>query len=114
MSFRSVDGRLFLNGNVEFPLPDPPAEEAGDAEVEDQGQKGFNYRSEPIGAVFDPQGSPYTLDKPEPATPVWHAAVGQKVRFHVIGALDKPRQYSFTIHGVVWPDHPSPAAATRS
>jgi hypothetical protein len=53
--------RLYLNGNPGFPLPDPP-EEAGEAEKEDQGQKGFNYRSEPIGPDFDPKGSPYTLN----------------------------------------------------
>ena len=40
--------RLFLNGNQRFPLPDPPDEEAGEAEHEDQGQKGINYRSEPV------------------------------------------------------------------
>ena len=28
--------------------------------------------------------------------------VDPKVRFHLIGPLDKPRQYSFTIHGVAW------------
>jgi hypothetical protein len=30
---------------------------------------------------------------------------GRKVRFHLVGALDKPRAYSFTIHGVTWPEH---------
>jgi manganese oxidase len=97
--------RLFLHGNVGFPLPDPPDEEAGEAEAEDQGQKGVNYRSEPIGPVFDPKGSPYSLARPDPATPVWHVNAGQRVRLHVVGALDKPRQYSFTVHGVVWPEH---------
>ncbi|MGY1695652.1 multicopper oxidase domain-containing protein [Geodermatophilus sp. SYSU D00814] len=98
--------RLFLNadGRPGFPLPDPPAEEAGDAEKEDQGQKGFNYRTEPIGSVFDPRGSDYSLDK-TPATPVWQVPAGRKVRFHLVGALDKPRAYSFTIHGVTWPEH---------
>ena len=50
-------------------------------------------------------GSPYTLAKPDPATPVWHVPVGQKVHFHLVGSHDKPRQYSFTIHGVIWPVH---------
>jgi hypothetical protein len=97
--------RLYLNGNPGFPLPDPPEEEAGEAEKEDQGQKGFNYRSEPIGPDFDPKGSPYALNNPAPATPVWHVPTGRKVRLHLVGALDKPRQYSFTIHGVAWPEH---------
>ncbi|MEX5303268.1 multicopper oxidase domain-containing protein [Kocuria sabuli] len=97
--------RLFLNNNGKpgFPLPDPP-EEVGEAEKEDQGQKGFNYRAEPIGPIFDPRGSDYSLHK-EPATPVWEVPAGRKVRFHLVGALDKPRAYSFTIHGVTWPEH---------
>ena len=97
--------RLFLNGNTGFPLPDPPDEPAGEAEKEDQGQKGFNYRSEPIGPTFDPRGSPYTLENPAPATPVWNVPAGSEVRLHLVGATDKPRQYSFTIHGVAWPEH---------
>jgi hypothetical protein len=97
--------RLYLNGNPGFPLRDPPEEEAGEAEKEDQGQKGFNYRSEPIGPKFDPKGSPYTLNNPAPATPVWQVPACRKVRMHLVGALDKPRQYSFTIHGVAWPEH---------
>jgi hypothetical protein len=97
--------RLYLNGNPGFPLRDPPEEEAGEAEKEDQGQKGFNYRSEPIGPKLDPKGSPYTLNNPAPATPVWKVPACRKVRVHLVGALDKPRQYSFTIHGVAWPEH---------
>jgi hypothetical protein len=98
--------RLFLNANGRpgLPLPDPPEEAAGEAEKEDQGQKGFNYRTEPIGPIFDPRGSDYSLDK-EPATPIWHVPAGRKVRFHLVGALDKPRAHSFTIHGVAWPEH---------
>ncbi len=98
--------RLFLNANGKrgFPLPDPPEEEAGDAEKEDQGQKGFNYRTEPIGPIFDPRGSDYTLDR-QPATPIWHVPAGRKVRFHLVGAVDKPRAHSFTVHGVAWPEH---------
>ena len=96
--------RLFLNGNPGFPLPDPPEEPAGDAEKEDQGQKGFNYRTEPVGPVFDPEGSPYTLLKPDPATPVWHVPAGARVKLHLVGACDKPRHHSFTVHGVAWPE----------
>lgn len=98
--------RLFLNANGRpgFPLPDPPEEAAGEAEKEDQGQKAFNYRTEPIGPIFDPRGSDYSLNK-EPATPIWHVPAGRKVRFHLVGALDKPRAHSFTIHGVTWPEH---------
>ena len=97
--------RLFMKGpgtNVGFPLPDPPHEEAGEGEKEDQGQKGFNYHTESLGPVFDPQGNPYTSLKPDPATPVWHVPKGAKVRLHLVGACDKPRHHSFTVHGVAW------------
>ncbi len=29
---------------------------------------------------------------------------GQKVQLHLVGACDKPRQHSFTVHGVTWPE----------
>jgi hypothetical protein len=70
-------------------------------EKEDQGQKGFNYRSEIVG-VFDPGSPTDILGIADPATPVWKVPVGEKVRFHLVGAADKPRNYSFTIHGVAW------------
>ena len=100
--------RLFLNGvdggGVSFPLPDPPSEGPGEGEKEDQGQKGFNYRTEPLGPVFDPQGHSYTALREDPATPVWCVHQGAEVRLHLVGADDKPRHRSFTIHGVAWPE----------
>jgi manganese oxidase len=46
---------------------------------------------------------------------------GRRVRFHLVGALDKPRAYSFTIHGVAWPEHrfqpqsgPAPIVSSES
>jgi hypothetical protein len=96
--------RLFVNGNERIPLPDPPPDPGEqEAEHEDQGQKGINLRSEPRG-TFDPRNSAWTLDEPNPATPVWYVPRGRRVRFHLIGALDKPRAYSFTVHGVSWPE----------
>jgi manganese oxidase len=97
--------RLFMKGagtNFGFPLPDPPDEPAGEGEKEDQGQKGFNYRSEPISPIFDPQGNPYTHLRPDPATPIVHVPEGAEVRLHLVGACDKPRHHSFTVHGVAW------------
>ncbi|HEX8441160.1 multicopper oxidase domain-containing protein [Archangium sp.] len=96
--------RLYLHGNVNFPLPNEPGDGPNAADAEDQGQKGFNYRSEPIGPLFSPTGGEASLADPTPATPVWYVPVGRQVRFHLVGALDKPRNYSFTIHGVTWPE----------
>jgi manganese oxidase len=39
---------------------------------------------------------------PNPATPVFDIPTGSRVRFHLVGGADKPRNYSFTIHGHAW------------
>ncbi len=101
--------RLYLNGNVNFPIPDAPAGVGEDeTDPEDQGQKGFNYRTEPIGSNTKPDGNPAPLGdwlaNPNPATPIWRVPVGKQVQFHLVGACDKPRNHSFTIHGVTWPE----------
>ena len=101
--------RLYLNGNVNFPIPDIPADPGEDEpDTEDQGQKGFNYRTEPVGPNDEPRcdcgNSRDWLANPNPATPVWCVPVGKTVRFHLVGACDKPRNHSFTIHGVTWPE----------
>ena len=100
--------RLFMKGpgtSFGFPLPDPPDVPAGEGEKEDQGQKGFNYHTEPIGPVFDPLGNPYTRLRPDPETPIVHVQKGAEVRLHLVGACDKPRHHSFTVHGVAWKEH---------
>ncbi|HEX8199425.1 MAG TPA: cupredoxin domain-containing protein, partial [Isosphaeraceae bacterium] len=101
--------RLYLNGNPAFPIPDePPGAGEDRADHEDQGQKGLNYRTEPVGPNTSPDGTPAPagnwLANPDPATPVWHVPAGRLVRFHLVGACDKPRNHSFTIHGVTWPE----------
>jgi hypothetical protein len=90
--------RLFLRGNTYLPIADePPMAFDDEPDHEDRGQKGFNYRSEPVGP-------PNWLNRPAAsiATPVWRVPVNQPVRFHLVGAMDKPRNQSFTIHGVAW------------
>jgi hypothetical protein len=103
--------RHFLRGNLNMPISDePPAPGEDDVDHEDQGQKAFNYRSEPIERH---------LDNPAPATPIFNVPANANVRLHLIGAGDKPRQHSFTVHGVTWPDHEhlgddSPRVASES
>jgi hypothetical protein len=106
--------RLYWNGDTRQPLPDPPAEEGG-PDYEDQGQKGFSYGSEPRGPHFDTRGRPdlpphewLRTPNPKPATwpatPLWHVHAGSCVHLHLVGACDKPRNHSFTVHGVGWPE----------
>ena len=93
----------------------------GRLDKEDQGQKGFNYRSEPVGPNVDPNFDPKAdvapgewpsqehplgdwLSNPAPATPVFIVPEKSKVHLHLVGACDKPRNHSFTVHGVSWPE----------
>ena len=111
--------RLFLYGHVHHPIADePPGTGETQIDHEDQGQKGFNYRSEPVGPNVDhmynpndgtapgewPAGAPIGdwLSNPAPATPVFVAPTRRRFRLHLIGALDKPRNQSFTVHGLAW------------
>jgi hypothetical protein len=100
--------RLFLRGNPLMPIADEPAgshDANEELDHEDQGQKGFNYRSEPVGPAVGPEGSAIDwLDIDDPATPVWRVPVDRPVRMHLVGALDKPRNQSVTVHGVAWPE----------
>jgi hypothetical protein len=103
--------RHFLRGNLNMPISDePPSPGEDQVDHEDQGQKAFNYRSEPIERH---------LSNPAPATPIFNVPANGHVRMHLIGAGDKPRQHSFTVHGVAWPDHDylgdeSPIVASES
>ncbi|MDQ3434297.1 MAG: multicopper oxidase domain-containing protein [Actinomycetota bacterium] len=98
--------RLFLNGNLGFPAPDIPADPGeGRADHEDQGQKGFNYRTEPTGP-------PRWLDLDDPATPTWTVPAGANVRLHLVTAADKPRGHTFTVHAHTWPGWPHMGSAS--
>ena len=94
--------RFFWYGDDGSPLPDePPGPDEDAPDPEDQGHKAFNYRSEPMG-------EPCWMHIPHPATPVFvlppSAAGGTPARlfFRLAVAADKPRQYSFTVHGHTW------------
>jgi hypothetical protein len=112
--------RLYLHGNIYSPVADaPPGAGEDELDKEDQGQKGFNYRSEPVGPNVDPSFNPEAgiapgewptqehpsgdwLTNATPATPIFMVPVENTVRLHLVGACDKPRNHSFTVHGVAW------------
>jgi hypothetical protein len=88
--------RLYFYGNPAFPIPDVPPDPGEDRpDPEDQGQKGFNYRSEPVG-------EPTWLHLSSPATPVFNVPAGADLAFRLIVGADKPRNHSFTIHDHTW------------
>ena len=107
MTLLLQDGlRHFVRGNIYSPVADEPSGFGEDEpDHEDQGQKGFNYRSEPVGPAVDHTNigqSKAWLANPAPSTPVFNVPENSCVRLHLIGATDKPRNQSFTVHGVVW------------
>lgn len=87
--------RYYLHGNPNLPIGDMPGD-PGEAlpDTEDQGLKGFNYKSEPTSHTRG-----YDI---KPATPIIKVKAESDVQIHLIGACDKPRNHSFTIHGHSW------------
>lgn len=87
--------RYFLHGNLVLPIADIPGDLGEDKpDTEDQGLKGFNYRSEPNSHE---RGYAFT-----PCTPVFKVKPEANVKLHLVGACDKPRNHSFTLHGHSW------------
>jgi manganese oxidase len=103
---------------IEDPLDHPPTPEEplGSAlDAEDQGEKGFNYGSEPfrnrIG--IEPQTGAdlahvfsSTLHG-DPATPIFRAYAGDAIRMRLLQGSDKPRQNSFQLNGSNWKAQPN-------
>lgn len=82
----------------------------GEADHEDTGEKGFNYRSERfynrlkqwpvVHRIFD------SKIHGEPATPVLKAYTKERVIIRYLMPGDKPRNTAFLIHGHVWREQP--------
>ncbi|MEV7624915.1 multicopper oxidase domain-containing protein [Actinoplanes sp. NPDC089786] len=87
--------RHFVAGNPTMAVPDV---EPGD-DPEDAGQKGINYGT----ALAHPRD---VLSCDTPPTPIWPARVGDRLWLRLLGAADKPRNHSFTVHGMSWPAAP--------
>lgn len=81
--------RLYVAGNPDAPVPD--VEE--NVDTEDAGQRGINYRS----AVLRSRSM---LRDDDPPTPVWESPAGEEVWIRLVGACDKPRNHTFTVHGL--------------
>lgn len=86
--------RLFVNGHPDLPVPDVVP---GD-DPEDSGHKAVSYRS---GLVH--RGIPRYAESEQPLS---HARRGTPLWLRVLGAGDKPRQHTLTVHGLAWPFAP--------
>jgi hypothetical protein len=106
----------------------------GDDDAEDSGQKGFNYRTEPIwfrmgfapetppskGEAIDEFGLGGVATRDfdftkvlsndqvggDPVTPVFTATAGTPVRFRVLQSGGQGRNNVFALHGHIWQEEP--------
>ncbi|MGR7027209.1 multicopper oxidase domain-containing protein [Geodermatophilus sp. URMC 62] len=86
--------RHFVAGDIDLPLRDVVP---GD-DPEDAGQKAINYRSTLLGQLG--------LRADEPVRPGFTVAPGDEVWLRLVCAADKPRNHTFTMHGLAWPAAP--------
>lgn len=99
---------LSLYDKYDNPIPDPVDAEHGTAELdfEDQGQKGFNYRSERFENRLKEDSRFHLLMSSlvhgDPATPIFKAYPGDPIRIRLVMPADKPRNHSFVLHGHSW------------
>lgn len=75
-------------------------------DYEDQGQKGFNYRSEQLANRMAKNDNPlFALSSKvhgDPSTPILEAYAGEDVAIRLLMPGDKPRNHSFVLHGHTW------------
>jgi len=95
------EGRLIIDPE---PVFQEPAEELED--FEDQGSRGFNYRSERFRhrLLREPDISKVFSSKVhgDPATPVFLAYPGDPVVFRFVCPADRARAHTFVLHGHHW------------
>lgn len=82
--------RLFVGGHPDLPVPDL----VPDDDPEDSGHKAISYRS----ALLRRGRPPYGADSDVLAA----ASTGVPWWLRVVGAGDKPRQHTLTVHGMAW------------
>jgi hypothetical protein len=85
--------RLYIAGNPDQPVRDVVPDD--DVEYEDAGQKGVNYRAAVVHARDG-------LTDRRPPTPIWVVDQGQRPLLRLVGACDKPRNHTFTVHDQDW------------
>lgn len=83
--------RHFVAGDPALPVRDV----VPDDDPEDSGQKGINYRSALVSTTD-------RLAVPQPATPVFAVPRDQPLWVRLVCAADKPRNHTFTVHGLAW------------
>ncbi len=117
----------FGNGTLNDMGPVPNSGEADDAE--DTGQRGLNYRTEPLWFRMgvDPRLSgeemrDYDFTQVlsnnmvggDPQTPIFVAQAGEAIRLRVLQPAGHARNHVFALHGHIWPRYPYTSACTST
>ena len=80
-------------------------------DYEDQGQKGFNYKSENFRNRFINNSDPLQVFNSkihsDPSTPILEANAGEDVTIRLLMPSNKPRNHSFVLHGHTWKAQPN-------
>ena len=114
---RLVDssGTPVVDPRPAIPSDEQEAEELAD--FEDQGSRGFNYRSERLTHRWKRNSNLANAFSSrihgDPATPVFLAYPGDRVRICLTFPADRARAHSFTLHGHTWRRCPWDVASTR-
>lgn len=101
---------LSLHDKTNQHIPDPHDGGHGDEgehlDFEDQGQKGFNYRSERYENRLRENPAVHLVMSSakhgDPVTPIFRAYPNDPVRIRLLMPADKPRNHSFVLHGHSW------------
>lgn len=109
-------GALVVDPQPVIPSKEPEEERVAD--FEDQGSRGFNFRSERIihRLKHDPDLTNIFNSRihGDPSTPVFLAYPGDPVRIRFTFAADRGRAHTFTIHGHTWRRCARDVAATHT
>jgi hypothetical protein len=120
LNLRDKQGAIIPDGFAHAPAPGAVPEVL---DSEDQGEKGFNYASEPfrnrLGVVPMAADASSPLDGSalasvfssrvhgDPATPILRTYAGDPVRLRVVQGADKPRQNTIAVDGHSWLQEPT-------
>nr|WP_263327488.1 multicopper oxidase domain-containing protein [Neobacillus sp. Marseille-Q6967] len=96
-----ADGLYLIGEDGSSPTPSP-----GHMDMEDQGEKGINYSSEPfkhrLAANPDKSLIFSSIIHGDPSTPMPEAYVGDPIRLRVMHTADRSRGSVFTLHSHLW------------
>lgn len=112
-ALQPTDGHYVVNPDGTCPVPPEPDDNSNapcnqvHGDPEDQGFKTLNYRAEPLPRRLEDDSREHLFFSSkvhgDPATPVLHANVGDKIVFRVSQPADKARGVTFQVAGHVFP-----------